>query len=334
VTTPRHRRSASIRRHRPAVVVAVSAIVIAVALAVVTTRPSEAIDASSIDPTAALTAIQSAQRRNDRADRSNNRAALPSTSTSSSAAADPKPAAPATPSTKPTTKAKPSKKPTAPAKPVAKKPVPKKPVALPDVVGQRFATAALKVRTTASTSATVREIIPRGTRIGVTGTTERTFAQVVIDGKTAWLSKAYLSMTKPKPITSTTSGSPDAPPSSGTSTAPCATGSSMESGLSSNAIRVHRSACAAFPSVRRFGGVGPTGEHAAGRAVDIMVGGDSLGDAISAWARRNAGALHISEVIWSQHIWTVQRSSEGWRPMSDRGSATANHYDHVHVTVY
>jgi hypothetical protein len=30
----------------------------------------------------------------------------------------------------------------------------------------------------------------------------------------------------------------------------------------------------------------------------------------------------------------VQRSSEGWRWMEDRGSTTANHYDHVHVTVY
>ncbi|MEP7157788.1 MAG: SH3 domain-containing protein, partial [Chloroflexota bacterium] len=37
---------------------------------------------------------------------------------------------------------------------------------------------------------------------------------------------------------------------------------------------------------------------------------------------------------WSQRIWSVQRSSEGWRPMADRGSTTANHYDHVHVSVY
>jgi hypothetical protein len=39
-------------------------------------------------------------------------------------------------------------------------------------------------------------------------------------------------------------------------------------------------------------------------------------------------------VIWSQQIWTVDRGSEGWRYMEDRGSTTANHYDHVHVTVY
>ena len=163
----------------------------------------------------------------------------------------------------------------------------------------------------------------------------------VVDGKAAWVSKAYLATTRPKPVKVTSPATPTAPTaptapkkSSGFSSAPCDTGSSMESGLTPNAVRLHRAACAVFPSVRRFGGIGPTGEHAAGRAVDIMVSGDALGDAISTWARANAGALHISEVIWSQHIWTVQRSSEGWRPMPDRGSPTANHYDHVHVTLY
>ena len=30
----------------------------------------------------------------------------------------------------------------------------------------------------------------------------------------------------------------------------------------------------------------------------------------------------------------MQRSGEGWRGMSDRGNATANHFDHVHISVY
>jgi hypothetical protein len=38
--------------------------------------------------------------------------------------------------------------------------------------------------------------------------------------------------------------------------------------------------------------------------------------------------------MYSQRIWSVERSSEGWRYVEDRGSATANHYDHVHVTTY
>ena len=60
----------------------------------------------------------------------------------------------------------------------------------------------------------------------------------------------------------------------------------------------------------------------------------SLGDAIAAYVRAHAKELGVSEVIWAQRIWTVQRSSEGWRYMEDRGSTTANHYDHVHVTTY
>jgi hypothetical protein len=42
----------------------------------------------------------------------------------------------------------------------------------------------------------------------------------------------------------------------------------------------------------------------------------------------------VSYVIYSQRIWSVDRAGEGWRYMSDRGSSTANHYDHVHVTTF
>ena len=47
-----------------------------------------------------------------------------------------------------------------------------------------------------------------------------------------------------------------------------------------------------------------------------------------------AAQLGISQVIWRQHIWTVQMAGSGWRSMDDRGSPTANHMDHVHVTTY
>jgi hypothetical protein len=99
---------------------------------------------------------------------------------------------------------------------------------------------------------------------------------------------------------------------------------------------VHRAVCAEFPGVSSYGGLrGGGGAHGEGRALDIMIGSNSsLGDAIAAFVRSNYKALGVSEVIWQQRIWTVQRSSEGWRPMEDRGSATANHMDHVHVTVY
>ena len=39
-------------------------------------------------------------------------------------------------------------------------------------------------------------------------------------------------------------------------------------------------------------------------------------------------------VIWNQRIWNIQRDREGWRYMADRGGDSANHMNHVHVTVW
>jgi hypothetical protein len=108
----------------------------------------------------------------------------------------------------------------------------------------------------------------------------------------------------------------------------------VEAGLTPDAIRVHRGVCARFPSVTVYGGLRSDGEHGQGRALDIMVSDQALGTAIAEWVRANSGELGASEVLWAQRIWTVQRSSEGWRLFEDRGSVTGNHFDHVHVTVY
>ena len=43
--------------------------------------------------------------------------------------------------------------------------------------------------------------------------------------------------------------------------------------------------------------------------------------------------LDLFDIIWNHSIWTIQRSGEGFRPMEDRGSPTANHEDHVHIMV-
>ncbi len=76
-----------------------------------------------------------------------------------------------------------------------------------------------------------------------------------------------------------------------------------------------------------------TSDHGRRLAADFMVYSNrSKGDAIAAFARRHYKELNITYVIWYQRIWSVARASEGWRPMADRGSATANHKDHVHVS--
>ena len=60
-----------------------------------------------------------------------------------------------------------------------------------------------------------------------------------------------------------------------------------------------------------------------------MVSDKALGDQIAQFVIDNREKLGMTQVIWRQRIW---EPGSGWRGMSDRGSATANHFDHVHVT--
>ncbi|MDR2986603.1 MAG: hypothetical protein LBV34_17370, partial [Nocardiopsaceae bacterium] len=86
-----------------------------------------------------------------------------------------------------------------------------------------------------------------------------------------------------------------------------------------------------------------SGEHPLGRACDFMLstGGVmptasrvQLGYAIAHWAQAHASSLGIMYIIYRQHIWDIRMASSGWVAMPDRGSITANHYDHVHISVF
>ena len=118
--------------------------------------------------------------------------------------------------------------------------------------------------------------------------------------------------------------------SSDTSAPPCSVSSSIESGLLPNAVNGYRAVCAKFPEVKTFGGRRPgTGsDHNTGEAVDIMITG-STGDRIADYLIQNQGSLNVKYVIWKQRIWMP---GQGWKAMEDRGDATANHFDHVHVS--
>lgn len=71
-------------------------------------------------------------------------------------------------------------------------------------------------------------------------------------------------------------------------------------------------------------------EHSSGRALDFMCT-RAAGDWIADYIWRNRSRLSLKWQIWRQRIISIQRASEGWRWMTDRGSITQNHYDHVHV---
>lgn len=165
-------------------------------------------------------------------------------------------------------------------------------------------------------------------KVLVTGRKTPERVELVIGGKSRWVTAGYLSVEKPVAEKSTDSGS-----SSGSLDAGCSNGSAVPSGVSANIVAVHQAVCASFPEITSYGTFRGDGEHAQGIAVDIMVSGDR-GWQVAEFIRSNYSELGVSYLIYSQQIWSVDRGGEGWRGMSDRGSTTANHYDHVHVTTY
>ena len=143
---------------------------------------------------------------------------------------------------------------------------------------------------------------------------------------------------KPKPTPKPESASASASASSGGSSRSAGvkvSGGSISGrcsgiGLVTNAARLCTSVHDRFDPSSIGGFRAGAGEHGTGHAVDIMITSSSQGDAIAAFVQANVGTFNVKYLIWQQRYWAP---GEGWSMMEDRGSATANHYDHVHVTV-
>jgi hypothetical protein len=163
--------------------------------------------------------------------------------------------------------------------------------------------------------------IETGKRVLVTGRKAADREEVVIDGEPRWVTVGYLSDEKPVAA------------AAGLSMAQCPD-PGVESGLTSNAVYVYRSVCHAFPQITSYGGWDGHGEHSSGRALDIMTSDVTLGNAIADFLKAHASELKLYDILWRQQIWTPVRAGEGWRTFPSRGSATANHFDHVHVSTY
>ncbi len=136
--------------------------------------------------------------------------------------------------------------------------------------------------------------------------------------------------TTPRASTSARSSASSSSSSSGSGASMAYYDAGRAKGLGDNAAKVYSAIRSNF-GITNIGGYRPGGgDHGAGKAVDVMVTG-SRGDAVAQWAINNMGAYDITYVIWKQRIWLA--GSSGWRAMDDRGSVTANHYDHVHISV-
>ena len=190
---------------------------------------------------------------------------------------------------------------------------------LPKITGTRYATTTLIIRSTPDANFQSVTEVGIGTALSITGVVTNARMQIVYDNAVRWVTAQYLSTTKP--------ATPAYP---------------VEKGLKPNAIKVHRAVRANFPQITSIGGVrrDPLPDHPSGRALDLMIpsyksaSGKALGQKIALWAKANARSLGINYVIWNQHIWNIERDKEGWRYMADRGGDSANHKNHVHITVF
>lgn len=190
---------------------------------------------------------------------------------------------------------------------------------LPKITGARYATTTLIIRSTPNDDFQSITEVGIGTQLSITGVIKNGRMQIVYDNAARWVTAQYLSTTRPT--------IPSYP---------------VEKGLKPNAIKVHRGVRATFPQITSIGGVrkDPIPDHPSGRALDLMIpnyksaAGKALGQRVALWARANAKGFGIEYVIWNQHIWNVKRDKEGWRYMANRGGDSANHKNHVHITVF
>ncbi|OBK89452.1 hypothetical protein A5649_13450 [Mycolicibacter heraklionensis] len=119
-------------------------------------------------------------------------------------------------------------------------------------------------------------------------------------------------------------------------------GASMRSydkgGLNPGPAYLHDVLMQQFPQIGNIGGYrAPDGfnEHSSGNAMDVMIPGwdtpqgRALGNAVAAFALTNGDALGLTHVLWQQR--SFRTGDRTGTPMEDRGDATQNHLDHVHI---
>lgn len=192
----------------------------------------------------------------------------------------------------------------------------------------RYATTVLNIWS-ASSGQTYKGEIARGGELQVTGTVKNGRAEIIVSGARKWVTSKYVSATKP---------------ASSSSGASSGSGEDLNRGYSSglnqtnaNVKAITRDVWNRFTQIKTMYGWrrDVTPDHPAGRALDVMIpsykSNSALGWQIAKYYQANAKKYNINYIIFDQKIWSVQRNSEGWRAMANRGGDTANHKDHVHI---
>lgn len=189
---------------------------------------------------------------------------------------------------------------------------------------------ALNVRATSEPTGTVVGVVTRGTRLDTTGVTEGDRTQVLHMGAARWVYTPFVTTAVPATALSVS-------PPAGVTTSGLAQ-------LNPNAKAVAQYVLDNYPKIRTIYGwrasSSYSSDHPSGRAVDIMIanwGDPAMADygwEVARYFADNPGPYKVNYIIYRQSIFNVRYPERGWRPMEDRGGATANHYDHVHVSVF
>lgn len=191
----------------------------------------------------------------------------------------------------------------------------------------------LYVRATSAANGSVVATVYRGATLQTTGVTSGDRLQVIYQGTVRWVFKAY-----------TSAGGGSASLVDGGSVAiPSGLTTSGISQLNSNAKTVFNRVVASYPQIRTIYGWRASSnwssDHPNGRAVDVMIPNWSsqssidLGWEIANYFAANASTYNVTYIIYRQKQYNASYPSRGWRTMEDRGSATENHLDHVHISV-
>ncbi|MFD6065946.1 MULTISPECIES: hypothetical protein [Amycolatopsis] len=134
----------------------------------------------------------------------------------------------------------------------------------------------------------------------------------------------------PSPATSSAPPKPTKAPAPVKKTVPAATACSTDlAGTKPHVAQVGNHVKAKF-GVKNVGGVAGranASDHPSGLALDFMVD-TATGNAIAEYLLANQKDFGVTYVIWRQRY----NDGSGWDTMEDRGGATANHMDHVHVS--
>jgi len=205
--------------------------------------------------------------------------------------------------------------------------------------GTATATLTVNVRSGPGTSYAAVGVLQLGMTVTATGVRSGGWTQVNWNGSVRWISTSCLTFAAVASTGTTALWTAVIPGCNGVPGSLNTGGSVGLDQMTANAKGVACTVKAVFPVITTMYGVrpDPLPDHPSGHAVDIMLPdykhNADLGWAIASYMRTNALALNIQYVIYRQQIWNIARDSEGWRPMADRGSDTANHMDHVHVTV-